>query len=81
MEWLAALAKSGRRILMSCCPRSESSGRTQSELREAILPCLGQRGHWLAAQNADWGYAATELPELGLSPDRTTQSSVPSRQL
>jgi hypothetical protein len=61
-EWLAALAASGRRIANALLPEILELGRTQSELREAILPCLGERGRWLAAQNADWGYAATELP-------------------
>jgi len=36
-------------------------GRTQADLRAAILPALDRRGHWLAAQNQDWSYASVEL--------------------
>ena len=47
-----------------CClpfrllPKALDAGRRSVELRESLLPVLGQRGAWLAAQNGDWAYAA-----------------------
>src|SRR5262249_7482507 len=38
-------------------------GRMRGELRETILPVLGARGRWLAAQNPGWEYAAGKSDE------------------
>jgi hypothetical protein len=35
-------------------------GKRQSDLREAIAKVLGKRGQWLAAQNPEWNYVASE---------------------
>jgi len=63
-EWLAALAAAGRRAPAALLPDLLELGRTQADLRAAILPALDRRGHWLAAQNQDWSYARTELRGL-----------------
>ena len=63
-EWLAALDAVGRRVTESMLPDLLELGRRQSNLRDAILPVLGRRGHWLAAQNPDWSYARTEVRGL-----------------
>lgn len=55
-EWLAAAAKSGKRVPERYLPDLLELGRVQSQLQEVILPVLGKRGHWLAAQNPDWNY-------------------------
>ena len=60
-EWLAALARGGRRIPAAQLPALLDLGRAQPDLRAAILPVLGRRGVWLAAQNPDWGYASYEF--------------------
>jgi hypothetical protein len=38
-------------------PRLLDLGKQKPEYREALLPVLGNRGRWLAAQNPDWSYA------------------------
>ena len=35
-----------------------NQGRQSTELREWLLPVLGERGRWLATQNPQWAYAA-----------------------
>ena len=63
-EWLAALSSAGRRAPAALLPDLLELGRTQADLRAAILPTLDRRGRWLAAQNPDWSYARTELRGL-----------------
>ena len=59
-EWLAGAAIAGQRVPETCLPELLDLGQRQRDLRAAILPVLGQRGRWLAAQNPDWSYAVTE---------------------
>jgi hypothetical protein len=77
-EWLAALDAAGRRVAEAMLPDLLELGRRQSSLREAILPVLGRRGRWLAAQNPDWSYARTEIRELRTESDGETLSPQPS---
>ncbi|MDQ2995949.1 MAG: DUF5691 domain-containing protein, partial [Chloroflexota bacterium] len=74
-EWLAALLSAGRRAPAALLPDLLELGRTQADLRAAILPALDRRGRWLAAQNSDWSYARTEL--RGLRTDSETESLSP----
>jgi len=60
-EWLAALSSAGWRPPAALLPDLLELGRTQADLRAAILPALDRRGRWLAAQNPDWSYASNEL--------------------
>ena len=63
-EWLAALAQAGRRVREEDLRALLEQGRSQRELREAIVAVIGRRGRWLAAQNPDWSYATgRENPE------------------
>src|SRR5689334_10200064 len=55
-EWLAAAAQAGKRAPEEWLPGLLHAGKTQTHLRGLILPVLGQRGLWLAAQNPDWDY-------------------------
>ncbi len=59
-EWLAAAAKAGKRASEHCLPGLLELGRNSRQLRFAILPVLGKRGRWLAAQNPDWDYVVGE---------------------
>ncbi len=77
-EWLAQLARRGRRVPAAQLPALLDLGRTQPDLRAAILPALGKRGVWLAAQNPDWGYASSEFSVLSfesMSEQLRTQTS------
>jgi Family of unknown function (DUF5691) len=72
-EWLAELDRAGWRVAEVMLPDLLELGRAQPDLRPAILPALGVRGRWLAAQNLDWSYASFEL--------RVLSSEVESEQL
>jgi hypothetical protein len=56
-EWLTALDEAGRRGPEESLPALLEIGRTDRELRPALLAVLGERGRWLARQNPDWAYA------------------------
>jgi hypothetical protein len=57
-EILAAIAGAGLRLPPSLLPHALELGRRSIALRPALLPVLGERGVWLAAQRDDWRYAA-----------------------
>ncbi|MFK8184337.1 MAG: DUF5691 domain-containing protein [Phormidesmis sp.] len=56
-EFLTLVASAGQSVTPKLLPPLLALGTTQRELRANILPVLGQRGQWLAAQNSDWHYA------------------------
>lgn len=55
-EWLQACSSYKRRIPSMLLPRILDYGKNQPSLQPDILPVLGTRGQWLAAQNPDWAY-------------------------
>ncbi len=55
-EWLAAMARAGRRAREEDLVALLEQGRNHRGLRAAIALVLGSRGRWLAAQNPDWSY-------------------------
>ncbi|EEF62184.1 DUF5691 domain-containing protein [Pedosphaera parvula] len=57
-EWLAASAECGKRVQAEDLPALLDVGTKNAEWREAILKVIGQRGVWLAGQNADWSWVA-----------------------
>lgn len=54
----AELDKAGLRLPHGLLVAALNQGRQSTELREWLLPVLGERGRWLAAQNPQWAYAA-----------------------
>jgi len=56
-ECLALSARAGWLSFPEALPALLSAGQAKPEWREAILPVLGRRGHWLAAQNPQWSWA------------------------
>ena len=56
-ELLALGAQAGHRTFPEALPALLSTGSARAEWRESILPLLGQRGRWLAAQNPEWVWA------------------------
>lgn len=74
-EWLEKAAISGQRVPEMLLPALLDKGRQQQKLRPAILPVLGQRGRWLAAQNPDWNYA------LALTTEADWETGTPSARL
>ncbi len=59
-ELLDRLANLGQRVHETSLPSLLDLGKRQSDLREAIAKVLGKRGQWLAAQNPEWNYVASE---------------------
>lgn len=56
-EWLAAAARAGRRIPEMQLAALLERGSADLSLAPAILPVIGRRGEWLAAQNPRWEWA------------------------
>jgi hypothetical protein len=52
------LERAGLRLPETLLPQALELGRRSIALRAPLLPVLGQRGLWLAAQRDDWAYAA-----------------------
>lgn len=59
-ELLDRLADLGQRVHETSLPSLLDLGKRQSDVREAIAKVLGKRGQWLAAQNPEWNYVASE---------------------
>ena len=68
-EWAAAAAAAGRRAPDVMLPQLLELARTNRGHRDAVLPVLGQRGRWLAAQRPEWSFAATPGGAAGLGAD------------
>ncbi|MCU0495254.1 MAG: DUF5691 domain-containing protein [Chloroflexaceae bacterium] len=70
-EWLELLAKAGQRVHNQHLPSLLNLGQSRIGLRSLLLPALGKRGRWLAAQNPAWEYASVQTgdgrPETGVS--------------
>ncbi len=68
-EMLTALAAVGRRVPALLLPELLKQGRQSKDLRAPILPVLGNRGRWLAAQNREWAWADQLILETAASPE------------
>ncbi len=62
-EWLQECASHQQRIPSLLLPKILDYGKKQPSMQPNILPVLGARGQWLAAQNPDWDYVRIK-PEL-----------------
>jgi hypothetical protein len=73
-EWLSAATQAGQRAPEDCLPGLLELGRNSRSLHSAILPVLGNRGHWLAAQNPEWDYAVgKDIDETWTTGSRVTR--------
>ncbi|GAA0942206.1 DUF5691 domain-containing protein [Actinocorallia libanotica] len=59
-EWLGEAAARGYRVPARSLPDLLDKGRGDRAVRPLIARTAGQRGAWLALQNADWAYLLTE---------------------
>ena len=57
-EWLQLAASTQQLAPPETLPGLLALGVSQPEMRHAILPVLGERGHWLARQNPAWNWPA-----------------------
>lgn len=63
-----ALGAAQRRLPTALLPQALELGRRSLALRAALLPVLGERGLWLAAQRDEWKFAAgASTPENDVS--------------
>ncbi len=62
-EWLNVANNLKIRIPFKYLPELLTLGKKKQELRNLILPILGKRGLWLAAQNPEWNYVVDENNE------------------
>jgi hypothetical protein len=53
-EWFALAASANQLALAEALPLLLELGSTKPEIRESLLPVLGERGRWLAKQNSAW---------------------------
>jgi hypothetical protein len=75
-EWLQAATERGWRVPEEHLVELLDFGRGHPESRAALLPLLGKRGRWLAAQNPDWKYALQfSLFEIENTPETETVGS------
>jgi hypothetical protein len=56
-EWLRLLHRHGGRLPAHMLPKLLDAATRQPALRPALLPVLGERGHWLARLHAEWNWA------------------------
>ena len=56
-EWLRLANRTGLRIPEELLPEMLDYTKKHPHLVALLLPCLGERGHWLAWFNPDWSYA------------------------
>jgi len=57
-EWLRLLHRYGGHLPAHMLPKLLDAATRQPALRPALLPVLGERGHWLARVQAAWNWAA-----------------------
>jgi hypothetical protein len=75
-EWLALATQAGVVAPPEFLPALLQTGASKPELRDPILPVLGQRGRWLAMQNPDWSWvngAASEDENLWHTGERAAR--------
>src|SRR5205085_3634142 len=58
-EWLTAVVAASQRVPAEFIPALLERGRTHETLRDLLLPAVGERGRWLAAQNDEWSYVSS----------------------
>lgn len=60
-EWFARVAASRWRVPPECLPDLLDWGNRNPQWKWQLLPLLGSRGRWLAAQNPQWQYAEASI--------------------
>ena len=76
--WLGWAQEVGVRVPPEFLPDLLEVGRQSRELRPLLLPVLGDRGYWLAAQNPDWAYGA--LAVVGVTAEQGwREGNLPTR--
>jgi hypothetical protein len=80
-EFLGELRKANLRLPETLLPNLLAYGAKRSNMRPLVLPLLGNRGRWLAAQHDKWGYAAVDAnswPSIRAAWEKATQAQRPA---
>lgn len=78
-EALLRLADLGLRLPHGLLPQALEAGRRSLALRAPLVPVLGARGLWLAAQHADWAWAAGVAGADADDPSQWSEGSLAQR--
>jgi hypothetical protein len=70
-EWLRLLHRHGGRLPPHVLPKLLDAATRQPALRPAVLPVLGERGHWLARLQPEWRWAADADADADAAPWET----------
>lgn len=81
VEAFQKLATAGKRLPHRLLPKALEAGRRSTALRPFLLPVLGARGSWLAAQNQAWAYAVGGSTIETASEDVWAHGSLEQRKL
>ncbi len=76
-EWLQLARQAQQRIPSDLLPTFLHEGRQSVALRPDLLPVLGKRGRWLAAQNSAWSYARDSQDPQMTQTDPTSTEATP----
>ena len=60
-EWLRLLRRYDGRLPAHVLPKLLDAATRQPTLRPALLPVLGERGHWLARRRGEWSWVAASV--------------------
>ncbi|MGG6266821.1 DUF5691 domain-containing protein [Leptolyngbya sp. AN03gr2] len=79
-EWLELAAQKEQRVPEQCLSRLLTLAASGNRLQK-ILPILGERGRWLAAQNSEWNTAIDPFTEIDWETSTEKARRVYLRQL
>jgi hypothetical protein len=65
-EWFDLAARTHQLAPPEALPALLALGESKPELRDPLLPVLGERGRWLAGQNLAWGWVAGATEDEGI---------------
>lgn len=63
-EALERLQKANLRVPYELLPQLLQYGAEHKQIREALIPVLGERGRWLSQFNTSWAWVQQFLPEM-----------------
>jgi hypothetical protein len=80
-DYLLKLAERARLVPSALLPDALGWLEGNKPAAPLAAPALGERGHWLAAQNPDWQFILTAAPEAGPSETDWQTGTLPQRRL
>ncbi|MBJ6609152.1 MAG: hypothetical protein JG718_02230 [Candidatus Thiothrix moscowensis] len=78
--WLETVASKRLRVPVSFIPALMEQARQSRAIRPLISVVIGQRGHWLAVQNADWQNLLTLAPDADAADASVWEEGSPAQR-